>query len=471
MTNSALRLFLDFDAVSQRDAHQPPAFLHRRDRKFAQLCKERDQQPDAQQWLNHIAHLSGPGGAGSSVASTQTLRLWRRVNSGFIAVGTLFGIFTMIGLLLYDGGQRINITVILAFVALQLLLAVFTTAQSLIGWQPWRWLLNRLRVEAQPGPGSKLQPLLMARAAQLGGLGFAISGLLTLLVMVVIQDLAFGWSTTLETAAAGYHRLLVTVSAPWGWFWPGAVPDLALVEATRFYRSDTAANIINPQRWGQWWPFVTMLWATWVLLPRLILSVCAAILVQHKARRLLARHPAMHALQYRMETAVLDTGNEHNDAADMPDTRTNSTLQPLPDSHVLLCWAGAGEPELPRALVNNNTRIFKAGGRASLAEDQQTRVHIATELDVSSPPTVIILTRCWEPPTGELQDFLEAARDAWPPSTRVTLVPLSPDMHQEPAAHQLQQWLRFADRMSQGFVSVSLLRLGFRDPYLEQEQQ
>ncbi len=467
MTDSPLQLFLDFDAVSRRDSQQPPAFLHRRDRKFALLCEQQDQNPGTRQWLAHLANLSGPGGHTSP--SEQTLGLWRRVNAGFIAAGTLLGVLAMLGLLFYDGGQRINITVILAFVALQLLLAAFTTAQSLIGWQPWRWLLHRFHGQAQPGPADKLNPLFMARAAQLGGLGFATSGLLTLLVMVVVQDLAFGWSTTLEAAATGYHQLLVAVSTPWHWFWPDAVPDLALVEATRFYRSGAAANTLNPERWGQWWPFVVMLWTTWVLLPRLILSVCAALLIQRKARRLLASHPAMHALQYRMETPTLDTGSDHNDAADMPDTRTHSALQPLPDSQILLCWAGAGSPALPDALMTRDTRVFTAGGRASLAEDQQTREQIAAGLKASATPTVILLVRCWEPPTGELQDFLEAAEALWPDSTRVTLVPLNPDMHQPPAAHQLQPWLRFAERMKPGVAGVSLLQLDGRIPQTEQE--
>jgi hypothetical protein len=468
MTDSALRLFLDFDAISQRDKHQPPAFLHRRDRKFALLCEQRGEQPDTRRWLDHIAHLSGPGGT-SPTPGEQTLRVWRRVNAGFGASGVVLGVLTMLGLLFYDGGQRINITVILAFVALQLLLAVFTTAQSLAGWQPWRWLLNRLQVHAESSPADKLHPLFMARAAQLGGLGFAASGLLTLLVMVVVQDLAFGWSTTLEAAATGYHQLLVMISAPWGWLWPGAVPDLALVEATRFYRSDTAANIINPQRWGQWWPFVAMLWTTWVLLPRLILSACAARLIQHKAHRLLAGHPAMHALQYRMETAILDTGSDHNDAADMPDTRTRSALQPLPESQILLCWAGAGSSELPDTLVSHKAQVFAAGGRATLAEDQHTQTLIADAIKAGTRPAVIVLTRCWEPPTGELQDFLEAAQAIWPDSTRIALVPLTPDMHQPPAAHQLQPWLRFAERMKRGFVGVSLLRPDWREPPTEQE--
>mgnify|MGYP000704708251 CR=1 FL=1 len=57
---------------------------------------------------------------------------------------------------------------------------------------------------------SKLQPLLMARAAHLGGSAFATAGLITLLAMVVVQDLAFGWSTTLDTAAASAALPVVT---------------------------------------------------------------------------------------------------------------------------------------------------------------------------------------------------------------------------------------------------------------------
>jgi hypothetical protein len=304
----------------------------------------------------------------------------------------------------------------------------------------------------------------MARAAHLGGIAFATAGLITLLAMVVIQDLAFGWSTTLDTAAASYHTVISTLATPWAWAWPAATPDLALVEATRFFRADTPPDNPDPALWGQWWPFVTMLWTVWVLLPRVILWFLAAAQTRQKARRLLASHPAMHALMYRMETPALDTGNSHHDADDLPDTRARNNLRPLPDSDILLCWAGAGQPELPEALSAGKQLVLRAGGSASLSDDDQTVQRISEHLK-SRAKAVILLVRCWQPPTGELQDFLDTARGSWPSASRVALVPLAADSNREPDARQVQPWLRFAERVGSEFVQVSLPPLQMRDPY------
>lgn len=455
MTDHSLRLLLDFDACAQRDKGQAPAFLHRRDRKFALNCKQQGITPAPKSWMAHINYLSGPGAVASP--SAPTLRFWRRINSGFMAAGTLFGILAMLGLLFYDGGQRINVTVILAFVGFQLLLALLTTAQSLAGWQPWRALLRRFRNNPESPVSLKLQPVLMARAAQLGGLCFAVAGLATLLVMVVLQDLAFGWSTTLETNARGYHALISTLATPWAWLWPAAAPDLALVEATRFFRASVGEGGVNPARWGQWWPYIAMLWATWALLPRLVLVLLAEVLIRRKARHLLANHPALHALMYRMETPALETGNDHNDATDLPDTETHLKLQPLPDASTVLCWAGAGDPELPDALSAGKSLIAKAGGRMTLAQDRHTLEMAATRLAQEPRRSVLLVTRSWEPPTGELEDFLISARELWPAGTQIALVPLAKHIEQEPDTHQVQQWLRFAMRAGPEFITVSLI--------------
>ncbi|MBC7184197.1 MAG: DUF2868 domain-containing protein, partial [Marinobacter sp.] len=143
MTDSPLPLLLDFDAQAQRDQTQPPAFLHRRDRKFALVCEQQGINPDAALWLTHLQRLSGPGTEPSAAA--RTLGFWHRVTIGFATVGIVAGVLTMAGLLFYDGGQRINITVLLAFVLLQLLLALFTSVQALAGWQPWHWLIRRFQ--------------------------------------------------------------------------------------------------------------------------------------------------------------------------------------------------------------------------------------------------------------------------------------------------------------------------------------
>ncbi len=455
MTNHSLRLLLDFDACAQRDKGQASLFQHRRDRKFALICEQEGVTPSPKRWLEHINHFSGP--SETQAPSASTLRFWQRINGGFIVAGTLFGLLTMIGLLFYDGGQRINITVILAFVTFQFLLALLTTVQSLVGWQPWRALLRRFQKNPESFVLTKLQPVLMARAAQLGGLCFALAGLAILLLMVVLQDLAFGWSTTLETDASSYHSLITTIAAPWAWLWPAAAPELALVEATRFFRASTGQNSINPAQWGQWWPFITMLWVTWAMLPRLVLYVLAGILIQRKSRHLLHNHSAMHALMYRMETPVLDTGNEHNDASDEPNTKTQLAVQPLPNADIVLCWAGAGDPELPSELNIGKRLIAKVGGRMTLTEDRQVLEQVAMQLNKESSRCVLLVARSWEPPTGELEDFLSRAQDIWPNGIQIVLVPLAINNSREPDAHQVQQWLRFAKRIKSQCVTVSLI--------------
>ena len=62
MSHNPLRLLLDFDDRIQRDRDQAPAFLHRRDRRFALDCEQQGIQPDAAHWLAHMQRLSGPGG-------------------------------------------------------------------------------------------------------------------------------------------------------------------------------------------------------------------------------------------------------------------------------------------------------------------------------------------------------------------------------------------------------------------------
>src|SRR6056297_3326562 len=100
MTDSPLRLLLEFDSQAQRDRSQPPTFLHRRDRKFALVCEEQGVGPDAARWLDHLNRLSGPR---TPPASTDlTLGTWRRITGGFTAVGLIAGVLTMTGLLFYD---------------------------------------------------------------------------------------------------------------------------------------------------------------------------------------------------------------------------------------------------------------------------------------------------------------------------------------------------------------------------------
>ncbi|MFW5825260.1 MAG: DUF2868 domain-containing protein, partial [Marinobacter sp.] len=193
-----LETLLAFDRQYQRDQQQSPVFLHRRDRRYALDHKlDGRQAPRLDHWLAHVQALTPDDNGGYP-----ELRLWRRLRTAFVLAGAILGVTAMAGLLFYDGGQQINITVILAVILLQLVLAIYTAVQGLAGWQPWAPLLRRLLDRHPAGTAPVLKPLyapLMAMNAQAGGLAFGITGLLTLLVSVILQDLAFGWSTTLDT--------------------------------------------------------------------------------------------------------------------------------------------------------------------------------------------------------------------------------------------------------------------------------
>ena len=452
MPDSAITLLLEFDAQVRRDQEHAPAFLHRRDRLFALACKEEGVEPTPRRWLEHLNRLNGPAGQPAG----RSLRLWRHVMVGFAVAGGLLGIFAMLGLLFYEGGQRINLTVILGVVLLELLLALVTSAEALIGWQPWHWLLRRLGIGRGDSALRGLQPQLMARAAHVGGLCFGVTGLLALLFMVVVQDLAFGWSTTLQTGAAAYHQLIQAVAWPWHSLWPAASPDLSLVEQTRFFRASETAAHLSPGRWGEWWPFITMLWLFYVILPRVVLLFVSTVHLHFRARALLAAHPGLTALYYRMETPALDTGNAHHDAADLPDTRTDGALQPLVPGRTLIRWAGAGESPLPESLLREQPMILAAGGRATLEEDQESIEAARRQLAVESVPVVWLVTRGWEPPTGELADFIEQAGESWPSATRIVLLPLATEPTKRLSQHQLTQWLRFVERSGNQRLQVSL---------------
>lgn len=442
-----LETLLAFDRQYQRDQQQSPAFLHRRDRRYwlGLNSPAEGGSPDVRRWLAQLQALSG---AAPDTDALPELRFWRRVTAGFVTAGALLGVIAMSGLLYYDGGQQINVTVILSFILLQLLLALYTAVQGVAGWQPWAVVTGALlRRRPEQAPASPLRPLLgalMARTAQLSGLVFGVTGLITLLVSVVIQDLAFGWTTTLDTSADAWLQVVSWVSSPWSAWLPAASPSLQLVEETRFFRLASGGGVIDSARWGAWWPFIAMAWLTWVILPRLLLLGVAVIDLRRKSRRALKRHPGYQALLWRMETPAVDTGAETADGGQLPDHHQAVTV-PVPTTSLMVSWAGATANGL---LPATSLPLARAGGNQTLQADRDTLGQLSERRAEDDEP-LLLVTRSWEPPTAELADFLEEAED-YLPGRRIVLLPVAQDPILRPDDQKLGQWLRFAERIGNG---------------------
>lgn len=440
-----LETLLAFDHQFQRDQQQSPAFLHRRDRRYAlDHGHKPGQKPDINGWLEQLRSLA-PGQVGVSQTDPQ-LVFWQRVSRGSVAAGTVLGFLAMGGLLFYEGGQQINITVILGFVLLQLVLALYTAAQGLAGWQPWAPVLQRFlrrRPElARSGALTPVQPALMARCAQAAGLAFGISGLLALLGSVVLQDLAFGWSTTLNTSAEGWYALVSAVASPWAGWLPVATPSLELVSDTRFFRLENGSPSANAIRWGAWWPFVAATWTTYVIVPRFLLLGLATVDLRRKAHRALHHHPGYSALLWRMESPEVETGSHTADSGQLPGTHSQGTV-PVPETPLVASWAGAwSDHQIGGA--GESASVVRAGGRRSLAEDRTALEHLIRQRKPEDH-TLLVLTCSWEPPTAELEDFLSEARRQLP-GLDITLLPIAPEPAMAPPSGHLAQWLRFAER-------------------------
>ncbi|MZR63203.1 DUF2868 domain-containing protein [Alcanivorax sp. DP30] len=436
MTSSLTRL-LDFDDQYRRDSQQSQAFLHRRDRRFAQQQQTQRRPLTVPAWLAELHALNDQRQAHGH---DSRLRRWRQARWVFAGLGAVLGAAFMAGLLVYDGSRQINVTLVLVLVGLQLALALLTSLQAWLGWQPWGSLLGRSG--EQGDPLQPLRPALSARIAHTGGLLFALSGLLTLLVMVLVQDLAFGWSTTLQASADSYHRLVSTIALPWHTLWPDAVPGAELVAASQYYRLTDNA-MADPALLGTWWPFVLMAWLTYVLLPRLVFLLLAALQVRWQAANALRQHPGYQPLFYRFDTPWVETRGEEE--APREPAPVQVSLMPLPETGTLIHWAGAGQQSagLVRRLSQAPAPLqLRAGGNSSLEEDAATLRQAGEQRQ-----PVILVARGWEPPTAELSDFIFDAREQWPPATMLALVPLA-DEQGDPLADAglLSQWQRFIER-------------------------
>ena len=125
---------------------------------------------------------------------------------------------------------------------------------------PW-W--HRLMDDGGPAREAVLWRL--ARMVQAAGVGFNAGILCGLAGMVLVKNVGFFWETTTEFAMRSLlERLTHTLSLPWAAWWPGAVPDAAVIEASRWVPGKTL-----PAGPTAWWQFLLMATLVWGLLPRL----------------------------------------------------------------------------------------------------------------------------------------------------------------------------------------------------------
>lgn len=139
------------------------------------------------------------------------------------------GVLLAVGSLSYTPDGRINVLWLwLLWAGLPLLGFVVSLWVALFGRsRPWLFQWRHKAYQWYPSPHQRWYMLCL-----LQGL-WAVVGLGILLgfwLLLLLTDLAFGWSSTLLADDQYLLRIIRALALPWSTLWPAAVPDAALLD-------------------------------------------------------------------------------------------------------------------------------------------------------------------------------------------------------------------------------------------------
>ncbi len=252
--------------------------------------------------------------------------------------------------------------------------------------------------------------------SHLAALGFSITSLLVFFILLLATDINFVWRSTLLNAA-DLQPLLKSIAMPW-FFWTEAQPTVALLEATQDSRIQTVRS--DGGSHADWWRFVLAVQLFYCVILRGCLLAVTAWVFRVKAGK---------DFEQKIATKIRPSSKQN-------EWRENyrPMVSVLPEKTVINNWATIDLNRLAGfAGLDLSTENVLNGG--PLATDQQRQVAQACNAKQ------VVLVKAWEPPLGELADFLQTGKGfIWPLDWQEqSLVPLRQE--------HLQEWRRFASKL------------------------
>jgi len=343
-------------------------------------------------------------------------------------ISFVFGLFSGIGLLSYNGHEPVNV---IYFMAMVIVVPIFTMTLTffsmlranskrsmLVHISPAYWMEKIIallpgKMEAQfksRFSEMKISPLvanwLVIKRSQAVALSFSFGLLLSLLAMVATRDIAFAWSTTLSVSPEAFQHFLHLLSFAWRDLFPWAVPSLELVEQSQYYRlgEQVAEEMIrNASLLGEWWKFLLFSTLFYAIILRFAMFLLATFGLKRAIRRSLITLEGASALLNDMNEPVISTTAREVEkdfsTKALAYGRLVHTLESTYD--VILGWAI--EKEKLTALIETMSvkgrHSYEVGGANSLEEDNVIIRRCKGE--------VLMVVKAWEPPTMDFIDFLE----------------------------------------------------------------
>ena len=397
---------------------------------------------DASSQVSLEINATGPSSDGDRLASLVSIA------NGLLAVGGLVaGVVIATAAFAYQGNHPVNlfalfgilIGVPLVLLVMQLVLlghrlplpAAMGDALRVLSPALWAgsWLERRMPsgLFASVGHaslrGSYARWQLIA-FSQSFAIGYFIGVLVLAGLLVVFTDLAFGWSTTLNLDPCWVWQVLSGLAMPWTFFLPAAVPDLALVEASRYFRLEGSALAASrAAELGRWWPFVLMTILVYGLLPRCLVAGVAGRQLRRAVRRLLEEGPEITALLDRLRGPAVDFDAGDPEEPVLQDRRAaEMPVLDIDERTAVIVWNNAVEAaQYPEFWSRRNLPVPARHDAAEWLDMEA----MLTSIRTARPGRVLILAKGWEPPLLSFLDFLTAVRNSIGPEASIAVVPLN----------------------------------------------
>lgn len=269
------------------------------------LVVERAQQHESA--ISRLDRWLGYQGLGEPTPGAKALKGMRFLKASLALLGMLSGVGLVAAVLGLDSGAQVNVLWFVGLVILQASISIATFIvysrgagslpilgeiidhiPNVIGKQSLEFLLSK-------GPLSderltELRKPFLFFCLQYFSLAFSVSALLALLSYIAMQDIGFGWSTTLSISPSSLNKFTELMAFPWAWIWSAAKPSLEVIQATQFFSADRFLSSASPLGAG-WWPFLCMSWLFYAVLPRIVLWLLARRKWKVCSGSALLRHP------------------------------------------------------------------------------------------------------------------------------------------------------------------------------------
>ncbi len=408
---------------------------------------------------------------------------WIGLIGGVIAF--VLGAISGATLLSYSGKAPVNVVYFLALAVgvplVTMVLAFISMARAarahnaLVHLSPASWMekiLSRFSPKNQETLDNlhfnpRLSNWLVIERAQMMAWWFAFGVLIALLGVIVTQDIAFAWSTTLSVTPDQFHYLVRWIAAPWSAWLPSAVPSVDLIEQSQFFRLGGKldnAMIHHAAQLGQWWKFLAMATLVYALGLRTLVWIAARIGLRRSVKEAVLTLEGVPVLLEQMNTPVVETTAQQPEPAFVQDSdsyeRRVTELEPSYDA--VLGWAM--DRETIRVILDTlqveTSLIADPGGNRTLEEDAGIVTQITNEMmrmtaiprkmwgmfdemrseamkamipgkgrsSAEETPSqedaskdVLMLVKSWEPPMMDWVDFLEDLARA---VDRITVAPI-----------------------------------------------